>query len=32
MVSRIFKDLKAGGYVGNEGRRLVILRRLPRAR
>jgi len=32
MVSRIFKDLKAGGYIGNEGRRLVILRRLPRAR
>jgi CRP/FNR family cyclic AMP-dependent transcriptional regulator len=32
MVSRIFKDLKAGGYIGNEGRRLVILRRLPHAR
>jgi CRP/FNR family transcriptional regulator, cyclic AMP receptor protein len=32
MVSRIFKDLKAGGYIDNEGRRLLILRRLPRAR
>ena len=32
MVSRIFKDLKAGGYIANEGRRLVIQRRLPRAR
>jgi CRP/FNR family transcriptional regulator, cyclic AMP receptor protein len=32
MVNRIFKDLKAGGYIGTEGRRLVILRRLPHAR
>jgi len=32
MVSRIFKDLKAGGYIDNEGRRLLIVRRLPRAR
>jgi CRP/FNR family transcriptional regulator, cyclic AMP receptor protein len=32
MVSRIFKDLKAGGYIGNEGRRLVLLRRLPHGR
>jgi CRP/FNR family cyclic AMP-dependent transcriptional regulator len=32
MVSRIFKDLKEGGYIGSEGRRLVLLRRLPKAR
>jgi CRP/FNR family cyclic AMP-dependent transcriptional regulator len=29
MVSRIFKDLKAGGYVALEGKRVVILRKLP---
>lgn len=29
MVSRIFKDLKAGGYIALEGKRVVILRRLP---
>jgi CRP/FNR family cyclic AMP-dependent transcriptional regulator len=31
MVSRILKDLKAGGYVRMEGRRIVILRKPPRA-
>jgi CRP/FNR family cyclic AMP-dependent transcriptional regulator len=31
MVSRILKDLKAGGYVRLEGRRIVILRKPPRA-
>jgi CRP/FNR family transcriptional regulator, cyclic AMP receptor protein len=31
MVSRILKDLKTGGYVRLEGRRLVILRKPPRA-
>jgi len=30
MVSRILKDLKAGGYVHFEGRRLVIQRKPPR--
>jgi CRP/FNR family cyclic AMP-dependent transcriptional regulator len=30
MVSRILKDLKAGGYVRAEGRRLVIQRKPPR--
>jgi CRP/FNR family transcriptional regulator, cyclic AMP receptor protein len=30
MVSRILKDLKAGGYVRFEGRRVVILRKPPR--
>jgi CRP/FNR family cyclic AMP-dependent transcriptional regulator len=29
MVSRIFKDLKAGGYISLEGKRVVIQRRLP---
>jgi CRP/FNR family cyclic AMP-dependent transcriptional regulator len=29
MVSRIFKDLKAGGYIALEGKRIVILRKLP---
>lgn len=29
MVSRIFKDLKAGGYISLEGKRVVILRKLP---
>jgi CRP/FNR family cyclic AMP-dependent transcriptional regulator len=32
MVSRILKDLKAGGYIRLEGRRIVILRKPPRAR
>jgi|SRR5262245_9071772 len=31
MVTRILKDLTAGGYVGNEGGRIVIHRRPPRA-
>lgn len=31
MVSRIFKDLRAGGYIETEGRKLVIRERLPRA-
>jgi CRP/FNR family cyclic AMP-dependent transcriptional regulator len=31
MVGRILKDLKAGGYVRLEGRRIVILRKPPRA-
>ena len=31
MVSRILKDLKAGGYVQLERRRIVILRKPPRA-
>ena len=30
MVSRILKDLKAGGYVRFEGRRIVILRKPPK--
>jgi CRP/FNR family cyclic AMP-dependent transcriptional regulator len=30
MVSRILKDLTAGGYVGNEGGKIVIHRRPPR--
>jgi CRP/FNR family cyclic AMP-dependent transcriptional regulator len=30
MVSRILKDLKAGGYVRVESRRLVVLRKPPR--
>lgn len=29
MVSRIFKQLTIGGYVGTEGRRIVLLKRLP---
>jgi len=29
MVSRIFKDLKAGGYISVEGRRITISRKLP---
>ncbi|HUD24052.1 MAG TPA: Crp/Fnr family transcriptional regulator [Burkholderiaceae bacterium] len=32
MVSRILKDMKAGGYVRMEGRRIVILRKPPRTR
>ena len=31
MVSRIFKDLTAGGYIAQEGGRIVIRRRPPRA-
>ncbi len=31
MISRILKDLAAGGYIGNEGGRIVIHRRPPRA-
>ncbi|HWY73355.1 MAG TPA: Crp/Fnr family transcriptional regulator [Burkholderiaceae bacterium] len=31
MVGRILKDLKAGGYVRLEGRRIVILRKPPKA-
>ena len=31
MVSRILNDLTAGGYVAREGRRLIILRKPPRA-
>jgi CRP/FNR family cyclic AMP-dependent transcriptional regulator len=31
MVSRILKDLKVGGYVRLDGRRIVILRKPPRA-
>jgi len=30
MISRILKDLTAGGYIGNEGGKLVIHRRPPR--
>jgi CRP/FNR family cyclic AMP-dependent transcriptional regulator len=30
MVSRILKDLTAGGYVGNEGGKIVVHRRPPR--
>lgn len=29
MVTKILKDLKRGGYVSNQGKRLVIERRLP---
>jgi CRP/FNR family cyclic AMP-dependent transcriptional regulator len=29
MVSRIFKQLSIGGYVANEGRRIVLLKKLP---
>jgi CRP/FNR family cyclic AMP-dependent transcriptional regulator len=31
MVSRILKDLRMGGYLGLEDRRIVILRKLPSA-
>jgi CRP/FNR family cyclic AMP-dependent transcriptional regulator len=31
MVSRIFKDLTTGGYIANEGGKIVICRRPPRA-
>jgi CRP-like cAMP-binding protein len=31
MVSRILKELRVGGYIGVEDRRIVILRRLPPA-
>jgi len=31
MVSRIFRDLTAGGYIAQEGGRIVIRRRPPRA-
>jgi CRP/FNR family cyclic AMP-dependent transcriptional regulator len=31
MVSRILKDLRAGGYIRADGRRLIILRKPPRA-
>lgn len=31
MVSRIFKDLTAGGYIAQEGGKIVIRRRPPRA-
>ncbi len=31
MVSRILNELVAGGYLARQGRRLVILRRPPRA-
>ena len=30
MVSRILKDLTAGGYLGNDGGEIVIHRRPPR--
>jgi CRP/FNR family cyclic AMP-dependent transcriptional regulator len=29
MVSRIFKDLKAGGYISVEGRRIIINKKFP---
>jgi CRP/FNR family transcriptional regulator, cyclic AMP receptor protein len=29
MVSRIFKQLTIGGYVANEGKRIVLLKKLP---
>lgn len=29
MISRIFKDLKSGGYISLEGKRVVIHRKLP---
>jgi CRP/FNR family transcriptional regulator, cyclic AMP receptor protein len=29
MVSRIFKQLTIGGYVGSEGKRIVLLKKLP---
>jgi CRP/FNR family cyclic AMP-dependent transcriptional regulator len=29
MVSRIFKDLRAGGYIAVKGRRIIINRKLP---
>lgn len=29
MVSRIFKQLSIGGYVANEGKRIVLLKKLP---
>ncbi len=29
MISRIFKDLKAGGYISLDGKRVVIHRKLP---
>jgi CRP/FNR family cyclic AMP-dependent transcriptional regulator len=31
MVSRILKELRVGGYIDVEDRRIVILRRLPSA-
>ena len=31
MVSRILKDLEKGGYIGKQGRQLVIRNRLPPA-
>jgi CRP/FNR family cyclic AMP-dependent transcriptional regulator len=31
MVSRILKDLSVGGYIANEGGKIVIQRRPPRA-
>jgi CRP/FNR family cyclic AMP-dependent transcriptional regulator len=31
MVSRILKDLTTGGYIANEGGKIVIQRRPPRA-
>jgi len=31
MVSRIFKDLSAGGYIAQEGGHIVIVRKLPTA-
>ena len=29
MVSRIFKDLKTGGYIAVEGGRITIMKKLP---
>jgi hypothetical protein len=29
MISRIFKDLIAGGYISTQGRRIVLERKLP---
>lgn len=31
MVSRILKDLRVGGYLGLDGRRIVILKKPPPA-
>ena len=29
MVSRLFKDLVAGGYIANQGRQIILKRSLP---
>jgi CRP/FNR family cyclic AMP-dependent transcriptional regulator len=31
MVSRIFKDLSAGGYIGQDNGHIVVVKKLPTA-